>query len=423
MASPTPLFPQAEQPDEPLESPEILVINALIKSGRFDPHAYGIDVDMLAGYQQAWSFCQDYQDQTGKPPSVELFSRSFPTVEILGGEIDPGWAADRLKSAHYEREVRRKLGEASRAMRAGNLDEVREAIRDLALPSPMNKPKGMNINDTETVSQAGVKVGFNTPFPSMNAATNGIGRGEVWLLGARLGQGKSQLLPGYAFAAAKQGAKVAIASCEMPMRQYAKRVHPWWAGGDVDLLRALRHPDEDTRQAALASLPPLVGSLDVFDPSVMRMNLRSIENLCSEYDYVAIDHVGLLQDNTGRRAIDDWRVAATISNSLKEYALRFNIAMMNAVQINREGETASSAPPKVSQISQTDSLGQDADGIVLLRRIGERSMLHSVAKNREGHNARFYTKFEPAIGDYSEISAEEARSRALIDNDQLAGQG
>lgn len=414
MAAATPLHPDSAQPEEPLESPEVLVLNALLRSGRFDPGAYGIDVDMLAGYQQAWMFCQDYQDKTGQPPPMELFARSFPDIEILGGTISPHWAADRLKAAHYAREVRRALGNATRLMRDGDLDGVREAIREMSLPNPLSKPKGMSITDVETVAQSGVKIGFNTPWPTMTAATNGHGRGEFALVGARLGQGKSWLVPGYVLAAAKMGAKVAVASCEMPMIQYTRRIHAWQAP-DLKTLKLLRSSEESDRLKALAALPALTGSVEVFDPSVMRMNLRSIEALASEYDVVWIDHVGLLADHQGKRAIEDWRVAAVISNTLKEIALRFNIALGAAVQINREGETASSAPPKVSNLAQTDALGQDADLVVTLKRLGERSMLHNVGKNREGHNVRFWTAFEPATAHFAEISQDEANRRKLED--------
>jgi replicative DNA helicase len=420
VAKPIQMHPGTPQPEEPLESPEVLALNALLRSGRFDPQVYGIDADMLAGYQTAWNFCQDYQDQVGAPPPIELFARKFPTIEIIGGTIDPRWAADRLRAAHYEREMRRALGEATRALRDGDVDAAREVLKEINQPNPLTKPKGMNITDVETVAETGVTIGFNTPWPTLTAGTNGHERGGFWLLGARLGQGKSQLVPGYVIAAAKMGARVAVASCEMPMRQYTRRIHRWQTEGDLDLQRALASTEEQTRKAALMALPKLAGSVEVFDPSVMRMNIRSIEALASEYDVVWIDHVGLLQDVNGKRAIEDWRIAAVISNSLKEIALRFGVALGGAVQINREGETAGSNPPKVSNLSQTDALGQDADVVITLKRLGVRSMLHNCGKNREGHDIRFYTKFEPAKGDFSEISGDEARLRELEDQNRLA---
>lgn len=419
MASVTQLPGGAPQAEEPLSSPEVLVLNALIKTKRFDPEAYGLDEDMLASHQLAWQFCLDHQVKTGKAPSQALFARSHPDVEILGGEVDPHWAASKLKEAHYEREVRRGLNTAVRHMREGNFDLVREAVRELALPNPLSKPQGVSITDIETVAASGVKIGFNTPWPTLTAATNGHGRGEFLLLGARLGQGKSWLAPGYMLAAASMGARVAVMSCEMPVMQYARRIHAWQAP-DAATLKLLRSAELEDRAKGLHALPPLAGAVDIYDPSIMRMNLRSVESLAAEYDLVWIDHVGLLADHHGKRAIEDWRIAAIISNTLKETALRFNTAIGAAVQINRAGETASSAPPKVSDIAQTDALGQDADLVITLKRMGERSMLHNLAKNREGHAIRFYTQFEPATASFKEITGDEARLRGLEDQDRTA---
>lgn len=397
-------------------SPEVLVINALLEQGEFTPGRYGVNADMLVGYQQAWSFCQQHQDAVGTAPSRELFFSSFPSIESIAN-VDPQWAADRLKEAHHERELRRRLGDATRAMREGDLDAVRAAAREIALPGPSTTRRGLSITDIETVAQQGVKIGFTTPWPSLNAVTHGYARGEFGLLGARLGQGKSWMLPGLCIGAAKMGANVAVVSCEMTMKRYAHRLHVWQADRDAKLLRLLRSPHEDERRSGLTQLPPLVGSIDVFDPSVARSTMSTVESLAADYDVVAIDHVGLLMDSAGKRAIEDWRIMAAISNSLKEVALAFNVAIPAAVQINREGEAASSAPPKVSQLAQSDALGQDADWVITYRRLGERSMLHSLGKNREGRSARWYTKFEPEGGDFTEITSDEARVRMMIDND------
>lgn len=417
MAQPTPLFPGAPQPEEPLDSPEVLVLNALLRSGTFNPDAYGLSADMLVGYQHAWRFCLDYQQQVGQAPSIELFGRSFPTIEIIG-DVDPRWAADRLKAAHEEREVRRRLGDATRAMREGDLDAVREAVRDIGHPSVFSKPQGMLSTDPTAVMGSAVKIGFNTPWTTLSAITNGVGRGEVLQIGARYGQGKSWILPGFVVACAEQGGHVKVASCEMPARQYMKRLHAWQARGDKHLQKMLRDPDEKVRIAAVEQLPPLVGSIEVFDPSMMRMNLRAIETLAAEAHMVAVDHIGLLQNAKGERSITDWRIAAEVSNSIKETALRFDTAMVNAVQVNREGDNL--ATPKSKNLGGTDALGQDADLIVMLKRVGIRSMLQVLDKNRDGPVMRFYTKYEPGSADFAEITSDEARVRSMQDEAQTA---
>jgi hypothetical protein len=74
----------------------------------------------------------------------------------------------------------------------------------------------------------------------------------------------------------------------------------------------------------------------------------------------------------------------------------------------------------VSNLSQSDALGQDGDVVMTHKRLGERAMLHNLGKNRGGRNGRYYTRFEPDKADFSEISADTARMIASEDMDRLA---
>lgn len=419
MAAVTTLHPGSQPTEEPLSSPEVLVLNALLSSGRFDPHAYAIDVEMCAGYHQAWNWCLDYQDSTKAAPPVALFHRTFPDIEIIDG-VNVRWAAEKLRAAHYDRTVRRKMAEASLHLKTGDMESLREVLREVSLPSPLVKPQGLSSTDPASVSQSAIKIGWPTPWASLNAASNGIGRGEVALVAARFGVGKSQLLAGFAVEAAKHGARVAVASCEMPSRQYLRRVHRWQAKGQPKLLQGLIDPSEVVRIKTVRALPELKGSIEVFDPSQMRMNMRGIEVLAAECDVLLIDHVGLLSDSSGKPAGEDWRIMAMISNSLKEMSLRFDIALLAAAQINRAGEHAGDSPPKASDIAQSDALGQDADLVITLKKWGEEALACLLAKNRDGKTKQWYTKFYPGTGDFDEISKNEAELLKAISANNTA---
>lgn len=419
MVTPIPLHPQAPQPEEPLDNPDVLILNALLASGEWNPESHGLSKDMLGSHHQAWAFCQDYQDKTGGPPSVQHFARSFPTIEMLGG-VSVEWAAGKVRQQHYERQMRRSLMGAIASLNAGDFEAARTSLLEVTAPSPTGKPQGLNVYDAGSVSEETVKVGWDTHWGRLKAVTGGPGRGELWYLAARLGQGKSWMAACMAVAAARHGARVAIASVEMPMVEYTQRIHSLLTENDPELQRALRGPDEQMRQAALAAVTPMPGSIEVFDPSVLRMNLTGIETLCAQYDVVIPDHVGLLADTNNRKSMEDWRVAGTISNTLREYSLRYHMSIIGVLQVNREGETSTDAPPKVSQLSQSDAFGQDGQVIITYKRMGERAMKHYVAKNRNGRGDTFYTRYLPGVGDFSEISQDEARAIQLEDKDRAA---
>lgn len=414
-----PYGPTEPQPEQALESPEVLVINALLGTGEFVPGQYGVDKDMLSSHDKVWQFCVDYQEASGEAPSRALLARRFPDFEQLS-PIDPGWAADQLRAAHHERTMRTTLKNALAAIHDKDLDTAREHIAEAARPHLMARPKALSVYDESTVAGQVLKQGWKEPWDTLQQHTHGVGRGELRYIGARLGEGKSWICPVYAVHLAEQGAKVCVLTLEIPKRVYARRTQLLLARGDYALQKALKDPAEKMRLAALKSLAPAKGVIDLLDPSDVRMTTKAVEMAAIDYDVVIVDHVGLLRDASGKQAIEDWRVMAGISNRLKEITLEMDVAILGAAQVNRAGETAKGRAPKSSQLSQSDSLGQDADVLHLLKRMVDNgsSMLHDVPKNRGGFSTRFYSRFLPAKADFAEITKTEAEDMMREDEDR-----
>jgi len=135
-----------------------------------------------------------------------------------------------------------------------------------------------------------------------------------------------------------------------------------------------------------------------------------IASRCGEYQLTVVDYVGLMTQDGGGMAIDDWRVMAKISNSLKTIALaNSDSRLLCAAQINRDGETGS-APPKVKNLAQSDDLGRDGDVVLTMRAKPKNVATHfSLEKNRHGASGiHFHTTFDPNSGVSTEISADHA---------------
>jgi replicative DNA helicase len=278
--------------------------------------------------------------------------------------------------------------------------------------------------DHASVAEAFEVSKIEVPYPTLARCTNGgIGPGELWYLAARLGQGKTWELLGYAAKAAKAGYSVGIASLEMPHKQVIMRSLKRLAGRDASLVRALNDDDVNEVKKAMDTIQATTpGRIDVFDPGHGRINTTSsIAEMCHDYDLVLVDHAGLLMTSDGRRAIDDWRAMAVISNVLREITLATGTPILAAAQINREGEKShSSAPPKASNLSQSDALGQDADVVITMKRLSDRVMVHSAEKVRNGPNLRWYSRFEPDKARFEEISRDEASELGVLDEDRKA---
>lgn len=412
----SPAAPHA--PDEALESPEILVINALLESGTFDPATYGLNDEMvMKAYAKAWAFCTEHQQQVGRAPARDLFARSFPHIEIVSN-VDPFWAADRLRTAAWERELRRNLQGAIGAINEGEWSLAQEIVAKAAKPQSHARPKGMSARDVASVDDGAFKIAMPVPYHSLMRETQGLGLGELWYLAARLGQGKSWYLPLFAACAAEYGIETAVLTAEMPKRQWINRIHKI-AAPDKKTRKELHDGDVKVRQAAMERMPAWLDNIEVLDSSDIEMGVRSVRVLSHERKLIVGDHVGLFRDAKGSRSIEDWRNAASISNDLKEIALASQIGLLFGVQVNREGESGGHKPPKVSQLAQSDALGQDADVAIVMRRMGEGAMMLETGKNRSGPNVRWYSMFDPKNGDFSEIDKDKALNIQINDAERL----
>src|SRR5690606_5898276 len=109
--------------------------------------------------------------------------------------------------------------------------------------------------------------------------------------------------------------------------------------------------------------------------------------------------------------VDDWRMAAEISNELKSVAKAKKTRVLAAAQINRAGDPdGKPIPPKMRDLAGTDAYVQDADILVTMCRIRSgHAAAYSLEANRSGESeSRFYTKFLANQGDFSEVSRAEA---------------
>lgn len=415
----TPLRPDAVQPEKALNSPEVLVLNALLEQEQFTPAQYGLNKSMLTCHDKLWQLCEDYQLKVGTCPPRDLVGRMFPAFEQLDG-VSIQWAADELLRADTHRAIRRQAQNVILALQEGDLELAHDHMVEGARPMHHAKVTGMGLYDAELAEADPIKAGFPYPFPALQRATEGAGLGEVITFAARLGVGKSWVLPVMLLPALRAGFDVAVLSAEMPRRRYVQRFHQIMAAGDLTLQRDLRNPDKKIRFAALDRLPRMEGTLKVMDPSNVRMNVRSIEAAAADHQVVAVDHIGLFSNSAGKKAIEDWRVAAEISNVTKEIALGMDVCIMQASQVNRGAEGNGTTPPKISGISGTDAIGQDADTVVTGARHSESVMAYDCGKNRNGFQTKWYSEFLPATGRFNEIDKDQALAMALADNDRNA---
>lgn len=406
---------------EDLQSAEALLISAFLEDGQFVPEKHLITSDDIAGWGKLWAFCHDYQKKAKKAPPMSLVKRQFPEFEVTP-DIDVTWAAAKVREESAFRNLRHQSAAMLAAVNEGDLDGAFGALSQVSKPR-LAKPEGMSVFDHTAFEEEFDVGGIEVPFGTLQSASGGIRPGEFWIIAMRLGQGKTFTALCFAAMAAKIGCRVGMLAMEMPAKQVNRRLLRIMAAKDTKLLAQLDSEVVSERKKAIDYLREHTpGHVDVFDPSHGMINTTGyLEDACFEYDLVIPDHLGLMKTNDNKRAIEDWRLMSVISNTVRETTLKTSTPVLALAQINREGDhnaKGSTRPPKASQLSQSDSLGQDADVVVTGRRPSAHTMRYEAVKLREGPNVQWYARFDPARARFEELTKDQYEQVSINDISQ-----
>jgi hypothetical protein len=414
---------QGDEEREDHTSPEALLISAFLHTGSFDPDRNHLTSDMILSWRRLWDFCLAYQAQAGEAPPVSLVRLKFPDF-TLAEPVSVPWAANAVRELAAQRALRTSMAAGAAALGEGDLRGAYELLE----ASMAAKPRGFARSPADVFDHALLEDRFDqghleVPWPTLQRVTHGgVGTAELWYVGARFSNGKTFSLCRMAARAAETGASVGYASFEMPAAQIGERILAGLCGSDSALFAALTGSDISARKTAqdqlLAGTP---GRVAIYDPSHGAIATPDhIRDMCVDHDIVLLDHVGLMHMRDGKRAVDDWRVMASISNQLREITLATDTSVVAAAQINRAGENDRSPyPPKAKDLAQSDALGQDADVIITQKKMSSKILVMGAEKVRNGPTARWWSRFDPRRNRFMEVSYDEASEQMSLDGDTV----
>ena len=226
-------------------------------------------------------------------------------------------------------------------------------------------------SDLQTLSDSkGAVTGSKTGFSDLDKMLIQMGKGDLVIVGARPGMGKTSFAMNIATNVAKNSNKaVCIFSLEMSGEQLVTRILSSEALIDSYSLRTgqLNSADWDN----IANVATSLSGCDIYidDTSAitateMRSKLRRIKNL----GLVVIDYIGLMQStsNTDNRA----QQVGEISRNLKIMAKDFGIPIICCAQLNRgtESRPGVGKKPTLADLRDSGSIEQDADIVLFLYR-------------------------------------------------------
>ncbi len=225
--------------------------------------------------------------------------------------------------------------------------------------------------DIETLSESkGAVSGSKTGFSGLDRMLIQMGKGDLVIVGARPGMGKTSFALNIATNVAKTTKKaVAIFSLEMSAEQLVTRIISSEALVDSHNLRTgqLKPEDWDNIADVISSLSGCdiyIDDTSAITTTEMKAKLRRLHNL----GLVVVDYIGLMQTtaNTDNRA----QQVGEISRNLKIMAKDFGIPIVCCAQLNRGTESRPGAGkrPTLADLRDSGSIEQDADIVLFLYR-------------------------------------------------------
>ena len=230
--------------------------------------------------------------------------------------------------------------------------------------------------------------GLPTGFADIDRLLVGMGKGDMVIVGARPGVGKTSFTMNIATRASKSMNKaVCVFSLEMSAEQLVMRMISSEAKIDSRILRSGELLPEHWNSLAIAanSLSQcniLIDDTPGMSVTMMKSRLRRVRNL----GLVVIDYLQLMQGETK----NDSRAqeVGEISRGIKLMAKEFGVPVLTCAQLNREvtANKGSGRLPQLSDLRDSGSIEQDADSVMFLhKKEGEELKVQVVvAKNRHG---------------------------------------
>ena len=214
--------------------------------------------------------------------------------------------------------------------------------------------------------------GLTTGFYDLDKATAGLHEGELIILAARPGMGKTTFALNLASNAAFSTDKaVAIFNLEMSAEMIVNQMLSSVGQIERDKLKTgmLNHNDWKRYNEAMSELAEtnifIEDNAGITSPEI-RAKCRRLASGEKGLGLVVIDYLQLV--TTGGRTESRQVEVSEISRSLKTMAMELKVPVVALAQLSRNAERRDSNQPKLSDLRESGSIEQDADLVLFLNR-------------------------------------------------------
>ena len=302
-----------------------------------------------------------------------------------------------------------------REYRAAQLDRILQSVK----PDPENvdEQTGELINDLEALldgreSQAKTLAEITREnkdryfkddaaqrtyigFSKLDDLLGGLEGGDMIVIGARPGVGKSAFVTQITTALARSGKRVGFYNLEMQEKQVYERFVVAESGiGLTRLRRAVRFLGDEEERFRRAN-----EVLEKEDRIIITTGSKAMSEIRNEsrhmgYDVIIIDYLQLLRADKTYRG-NRYAEVGAISRAIKALAMELNIPIIALSQLNRVSENREGKEPTMAELREAGDIEQDASVILLMWNMSKDSSRKGikVEKQRQGRTGKIVLRF------------------------------
>lgn len=263
------------------------------------------------------------------------------------------------KADDYVQEVEASFFKLTNDAKVGGMVDIKSALKD-------------NLKALEDTSRGRGEIGgLTTGYKKLDQRLLGMNPGQLFVLAARPGMGKTALALNIAVNACEASGKpVAIFSLEMVAAELSSRILCSKAKVDSKRMKTKDFLDSDMRNIGQAVKD--LSKLPIFMSDSGDISLLDIQSQCRKIQsqhglgLVVIDYLQLMKSHTGNPSRE--QQIAEISRGLKAMSKEMGCPVMALSQLNRAVETRPNKRPTMADLRESGAIEQDADAIIFIYR-------------------------------------------------------
>lgn len=284
------------------------------------------------------------------------------------------------------------------------------------------------IEEAERQAESGVIMGIPSGLVDLDRATTGFRAGQMIVIAARPGIGKSTLgLDIASNAAIKHNLTTAVFSLEMSSDEIMTRLLSSYCHVDLGVLRSGKLTDAHwnnigVSRATLEAAPLYIDETPNITMAEIRAKCRHMKNR-DNLQLVVIDYLQLMGSSKIHNSRE--QEVSGISRQIKILAKELKIPIVVMAQLNRASEHRAGGKPVLSDLRESGAIEQDSDIVIFIHRedkidedstrIGEADLI--IAKQRNGPVTTIPVAFQGHLSRFVNLSHTPEPDKTQWNND------